>query len=344
MSDSGWGADSMGAESDTAHKANKPVKTRHPSDNLPVKDVDPASRRQQVDNVKGAIQSLSPNQQREGTNWYRNAHVTAAHVANEMPYGTPNHTDRATAAIARLSPSGGGMDWAKNPQAAKDVIHLNDAQADMVASGNRSPVKNTNLKYASNYDIGKAHAVTHDTNTQPQDTLTTQKIGHFYSNIRHPEGEGSISAEHATRHGDFYNKVDPGGATVDGRADSILKGRHVAWGTPTGLGNQKRYDYESGVYKQAAAETGIKHAHAAQAMAWTAGEMAGRKGGGGHKEHGAPLDYTHLDSSKPVLHSDNATSFEKARSSRGMVPRTVMHPEESPLQTSANQQRMRHGQ
>lgn len=329
-----WPEDSNGAEANEKSARSvgglrsQELRKQLPPDYAEYKDVPTRNRRQQVNRIKGAYQHATPDQQRVGTRWYQHAHVQAAELANNIPYHVDRPMDRATAAIARLSPSGGGMNWARNVPAAHEANALSDKQVGQVAKGNRSSLAGKNLKHAANADVATAHGVLHGS-IDPEDALTTKKIGHFYMNIRHPQGGGPQGAHgEAVRaaHPSFYKKVDDAGATVDGRADSILKGYHVPWGSDIGLtSSQGRYDYENSVYKQASKEIGVR-AHAGQATVWTVGEEAGK--GKKRKAH-EKLDYTSLDNSKPVLHQP--AQFGRARMAQGQVPRSVMHPGTGPL-------------
>lgn len=300
-----WGEDSVGAESQAPKSATGGKGT---SDLLDYKNRTPEEHQQSVNNVKGVYQSAPPEMKQAGKEWYPRAKVQARGLANALPYSVGRHDERATAAIARLSPSGGGMDWDKNVPAAHQVNKMSAEQVDQAAGGNRSSLAGGPAKHASNYDIGKAHAVMHG-QADPEEILTTQKIGHFYGNIRGSQAMKTAAANHP-EHDKFYGKVDPNGSTVDGRADSIIKGRHVNWGTNIGLSTQGRYDNESGVYKDAGRQEGVS-ARTMQATTWTAGEMAGRKGGGARKTHGAPLDYTSYSPGASMKERHQATKAKR---------------------------------
>jgi hypothetical protein len=219
------------------------------------------------------------------------------------------------------------MTWDKNVPATREALHLSDKHADQISHGNRSSIAGKNLSRASNADIGKARDVLHG-HADPEDILTTQKIGHFYSNIRDPAGhgpQGEAGRQIKERHPAFYEKVNAKGATVDGRADSILKGRHIPWGTNLGLSTQPRYDYESGIHETAAKELGVR-ANQVQATTWTVGEAAGK---GKKRKPGDPLEYTNLDKSQPIQHQP--AQFGKSRMAQGKVPRSIMNPGKGPL-------------
>lgn len=325
-----WPSGSFGEEANSksssrslAGAATQDTKGKGPSDNLSYKDVSSRTRRQRVNNIKGAYQHADAETQRQGARWYQGAHVQAAQLANEVPYHVDRPMDRATAAIARLSPSGGGMDWNKNVPAAHEALHMSEDDADKVTRGNRAPVRNKTLRHASNQDIGKAWGVLHG-DIEPESALTTQKIGHFYSNIRHPSGD--IPQATQERHPEFWGKVNPKGSTVDGRADSIIKGHHVPWGTSIGMGVPARYEHATGLYEQAGKEIGVP-AHNVQATTWTVGAQLKQ-----NRKPGQKLDYIDYDAKQPVQKQPG--SFGQTRMRHGMVPRSIMHPEGGALGAS----------
>lgn len=320
-----WPSGSYGEESNSGSPAisSQQFKGKGPSDNLSYKDVPSRTRRERVNRIKGAYQHADAETQRQGARWYQGAHVQAAQLANDVPYHVDRPMDRATAAIARLSPSGGGMDWNKNVPAAHEALHLSEGDADKVAHGNRAPVRNKTLRHAANADIGKAWDVLHG-HAEPEGSLSTQKIGHFYSNIRHPSGDVPQATQ--ARHPEFWGKVNPKGSTIDGRADSIVKGHHVPWGTNIGMSSHARYEHATGLYEQAGKEIGVP-AHAAQATTWTVGAQRKTR-----REPGEKLGYTGYNAKEPI--QKQPASFGQARMRHGMVPRSIMHPEGGALGAS----------
>ena len=224
MTEPDWAPGTNGAWAN--QKDPPPSESKRPSDMLPYKNVPARTKRQQVNNVKGAIQHATPEEYLHGMSWYQTAkseidrNVTSAVDAAQTRRG-----DRATAATARLSPSGGGMTWEKNIPAARAAAHLSESDVTKVEHGNRAPVRSSELNRASNADISKAYSTLHG--GEPEDALTTRKIGHFYTNLNYSSGK--VPDEVKAANPKFYSKIDPRGATVDGRADSILKGRHVSW-------------------------------------------------------------------------------------------------------------------
>jgi hypothetical protein len=263
--ESEWGSGTYGAESNAA-----PAKNAKPFKKLDPKSVTPEQHAQHVANIEASVNSATPEERRGGKGWYKSAHRQAARVGagidpsasrNEQrkhwneyynstsPGQRGENTTRAAAAIARLSPSSGGMNWERNVPAAYEVSQMSDEDADKVRSGKRSPVAGKNLRFASSQDIVKAHQLAHG-DKKPEEVLPMHlKTGSFFQNINKPMQSGPV--------------------TVDARSHDITTGTRNKWGTDLGLGAKGRYDYFQGAHQEAARNLGMRP-HQVQAISWVA--------------------------------------------------------------------------
>jgi hypothetical protein len=164
-----------------------------------------------VNRIVSTYMSSTPEQQHAGNTWYRQAHRAAVTVAKGEDPGigantkamkrgvyrppglTDDAVDRASGAIARLSPSlPAGMDWTHNAQAAHEVSKLSESQvSDINKDSSKRYVPGTqSLKHAGGAAIVHAHAILTGKVTPEQDLNTKQgkpdrqKIGTFYHNIK----------------------------------------------------------------------------------------------------------------------------------------------------------------
>jgi hypothetical protein len=248
---------------------------------LDPKSVTPEEHQQHVQNVVNSYTSATPAEKRGGANWYKSAHRQAAHIGAGVDPGKPRserrkefgqyltstgpaeraeNTARAAATIARLSPSGGGMNWERNVPAAYEAGQMSHEDAAKVRSGDRSPLKGKNLRFASNQDVGKAHELAHG-DKSPEEVLPMHlKTGSFFKNINKPMSSQDV--------------------TVDARSHDIASGTRNKWGTNLGLGSTGRYNYFADVHKEAARQLGMRP-HQVQATSWVADKRHAQEQGVG---------------------------------------------------------------
>lgn len=259
-----------GAYEPAAKAAAKAANTFKP---IKPKDVTPAEREQHVQNVVRSVQAATPSERRGGAQWYQRAHRDAVTLAAGANPRTPGRSRRealksfralpeseqkprveqAAGAVARLSPSGGGMNWERNVPAVHELGKMSGSQVDQVSRGNRSSLAGKNLRFASNRDIVSAHAVLHG-DARPEDVLPMNlKTGHFYKNIAEP-GKGH-------------------GATIDARSHDIALGQRQTWDTNRGLQSAGRYKHFEDVHSEAAKRLGMSP-EGTQATSWVADKRA----------------------------------------------------------------------
>jgi hypothetical protein len=278
-----WAPDSVGAHAQTgayepaAKAAAKAADTFKP---IQPKQFSPADTEQHVQNVVGSVQSATPSERRGGTRWYAKAHRDARTLAAGANPRNPGRTRRdamksfsalpheeqesrtrqQAGAIARLSPSGGGMNWERNVPAVHELNQMSNKQVDQVRAGNRSSLAGKNLRFASNRDIGSAHTLVTGEN-KPESVLPMElKTGHFYENI----ATGGKS----------------GGSTVDARSHDIALGERHSWDTNRGLQTKGRYAYLDNVHAEAGKRLGMTPA-ATQATSWVADKRKAVESGQG---------------------------------------------------------------
>jgi hypothetical protein len=281
MAELSWGE---GSEGEAAQAP--PAPTPHPAlskqqgftiDKSAGKNLSQHEHANRVNRIVSTYVSSTPEQQKSGKTWYRQAHRAAVTVANgedpgignntpamkrgvyRKPGVTDEHVDRAAGAIARLSPSmPAGMDWEHNAQAAHETGKLNDNQADRInrgLPGARYIRGNSSLHHAGEHAIVHAHGILKGDVSPEEDLNQTpgrsgpldarKKAGSFYRNIKDPMHSNEV--------------------TVDARAVGIAAGKRVGFkdvAPQAGKMEGGRYkDYE-GAYQDA---TSIINSHLEQA-------------------------------------------------------------------------------
>lgn len=230
-----------------------------------------------VNRIVSTYLAATPEEQKAGRTWYRHAHRAAVTVAKGEEPGIGSYTkamkrgvyrppgltdeavDRASGAIARLSPSmPAGMDWEHNAQAAHEVGKLTDEQADAIKRGEPGArYQGEGIKHAGSEAILHARSILkgevspeRDLNQAPGKKgmlAAREKIGSFYRNVRDPLHSREV--------------------TVDARAVGVAAGKRVGFrdiGPQVGKMAGKRYLGYERAYQDA---TDIINDHLAHAAA-----------------------------------------------------------------------------
>ena len=209
------------------------------------------------------------------------------------------HVRRAAGAIARLSPSGGGMHWESNPAAAYEAGRLPEADVQkLMRGGTKEQRQKTRqdvlgkgaLSRASSHDVIHAQRIMTGQVAPEEDIKTGEhpervKIGSFYHNIAHPDTSpySTIDArQHDTLTGVRrpWKKTDFRELRAKGRYDMLEEAQRQA----TMRINMGRYSR---------GEEGLTPS-GTQSITWLGDRAAqeygfGNQGGKGRKGHTTPL-------------------------------------------------------
>lgn len=290
------------------------------------KKTGPAEISQMADRVVNHVQAATPSQRRAGARFYDRARRDAYHVSKGVNPGMaedprrPGRTrdfnavmdergntedmksrqpgiDRAAHTIAALSPSGGGMTWRENPQAAHETYKMSPEGAKGVqktaaahvaarkagsavttakkagedttapqaaADAAQKTYKNTNVSARSHPDIAKTNLKRTSTDT----IATAHDIASGKQDEVNSEVKTQAFAQNIARPRHIAG-VGPASqrATVDGRSHNIAVGKDLPWGTTIGLGAPSRYKVTEQAHQLAAQRTG-QLPHQAQATSW----------------------------------------------------------------------------
>jgi len=257
---SGWGEGTYGEEAQDVSLPRLSSRQFTPDKSMG-KSLSVEEHARRVNRLVSTYMASSPEQRRQGNEWYNSAHRAAVTVAKgEEPgvipegkletraikrgvYKPPSVSDeaveRASGAIARLSPSmPAGMSWRHNPQAAYEASKLSPEEVSKVTAGKRP--RTEGLKHAGAYAVEHASAILRGDVTPEEDlnqhigrtgkVLDSRgKIGSFKRNITDPAHSREV--------------------TVDARSAGIAAGKRVSFdevGKVLGVLHGQRYrDYEA---------------------------------------------------------------------------------------------------
>jgi len=365
MSDLGWGEDTVGAESQTPEALSsaqfKPLKIPTAKQGGVPAEV----TAQHVANATVSWDAASSSQKRQGHRFYPGYHRSAVRVGmgedpgmlvphpsgngvlvrdgsaasrvrsdlrqpvsavDRVQSADPAETRKAAAKIAILSPSGGGMTWERNAQAAYDIGGLSSEvvaglrEADAAqrmqqhsagllkslkgtdkrpGGGSRAEIKAaTTINNAHKADVTRLSAAARA--PLAGQNLSRQSIGTIVR--AHAVHTGARTPEQALpmklKTGAFFETGnDPKGslrAVIDGRSHDINHGEHLLWDTKRGLTAVGRYQHHEGVVQQAASARGVSPS-TLQAGSWIADKEhqmrnqsdAARAYGQGASRHGS---------------------------------------------------------
>lgn len=281
---------------------------------IDVKSLGPKDFERHVSNVMNSYLAATPDQRKTGHRWYETAHRAAVHVARGIDPDSPGakaqhrarytppadagEVDRASAAIARLSPSSpAGMSWQDtqgrlmNARAAHEVSDMSGEEVAKFSASRERPEGTYAVHHAGGYAVEHAHALLRKETTPEADMLTRpgkkgpvdtrKKIGSFYQNITDPKHSESV--------------------TVDGRSHDIAIGQRLPWTSDRGLDTKARYGYFEAVHQEATRRLqrltdnpGLR-GHQVQATSWIADQAGQEYGRGsaatgkGRAQHSKPV-------------------------------------------------------
>jgi hypothetical protein len=261
--------------------------------------------------------------------------VAEVHEATGGPIGSGTNyhpseaIQRSAAKFATLSPSGGGMNWPKNPQAAYQAGHVEPGQFEAIQHAtdlqSQERLARGAVRRAVNHGeptgelqgpADEAKRASHAASASalaPFKGMSLSRTSAATIERAYEVHHGTIAPEDAVpqdvKTGAFSQTIaNPGHpanpasgsqrATIDGRAHDINYGASLLWDSNRGISSSKtRYAPHEQAVQQAAAERGI-HPHALQAGGWIAddeasmeGQSAGQQaiGQGPHREGGKPI-------------------------------------------------------
>jgi hypothetical protein len=131
------------------------------------KDLHPMQQALMTRNVEHAVRSASPDEVRQGMDWYKRAHD----VANEVGRG---NVRKGAGIIAALSPQ---TEWTENVRMARQLADTGNATG-----------------YITRAEVGKAKRILEG--EDPETVLPMQaKTGHFFRNINDPSDPSAVTID-----------------------------------------------------------------------------------------------------------------------------------------------------
>ena len=131
------------------------------------KDLHPMQQALMTRNIEHAVRSASPEEVRQGMDWYKRAHD----VANEVGRG---NTRKGAGIIAALSPQ---TEWTENVRMARQLADTGTATG-----------------YITRAEVGKARRILEG--EDPETVLPMQaKTGHFFRNINDPSDVTAVTVD-----------------------------------------------------------------------------------------------------------------------------------------------------